>query len=106
MSNPIIETVKFRLEPGTTREQFEATLDGSLAFMKSCDGWQARRLSCSTDGQWIEHVQWANMDAAKTAAAKIMESKQARPFMSLIQGTSVEMHHAELLMAADYSHDT
>lgn len=101
MSTPIIETVLFRLKPGVTRAQFEATLPGSLAFMQSCEGWQSRRLSSSDEGQWIEHVQWASMADAEAAAATIMDSELAKPFISLIQGSSIQMHHSELVMAED-----
>ena len=98
MPNPIIETVLFRLEDSVSREDFMATVPGSTAFMEDAPGWVARRLSCGKDGQWIEHVEWESMDAAKAAAARIGSDDRTAAFVKCINGPSVQMHHTELLV--------
>ena len=98
MSNHIIESVKFRLEDGITKDEFMATVPGSTAFLESAPGYVARRLSCGEDGTWIEHVEWEDMKTAKDAADRIMSDERTAPFVRCIHGPSIEMHHTELLL--------
>ena len=98
MSNPIIESVKFRLEDGVTREEFLATVPGSTAFMQDAPCWVARRLSCGEDGTWIEHVEWESLESAEAAADRIMSDERTAAFLRCIHGPSIEMHHTELLV--------
>ncbi|MEM7488046.1 MAG: hypothetical protein AAF390_02870, partial [Pseudomonadota bacterium] len=62
-------------------------------------GFIARRLSVAEDGTWIEQVEWADMAAAKAAAAAIGDAPGNAGFLRAIDGPSVEMRHSELRIA-------
>jgi hypothetical protein len=96
MSKPIIETVTFQLNEGVSRDDFVAAAKGISAWVEAQPGFIQRRLSCTVDGTWIEHIQWANMDAAKAAAAKIAETSRNVDFLSAINGPTVQLMHSEL----------
>lgn len=96
MSNPVIETVIFRLLDGLSQEQFlEAALQAT-AFMTERPGFLRRRLSCEQNGTWIEHVEWASMEDAKAAAAEISKDEHARAFVRAIDGPSVKITYSDL----------
>jgi len=99
MAKYIIETVLFKLEDGIDVETFSASIAGSTTFMESCPGFIARRLSSNADGQWIEHVEWETMDAAKAAASRIGSDPNTQDFVKCINGPSVQMLHTELVIA-------
>lgn len=93
----IIETVLFKLEDGIEHETFLASISGSTRFIESCPGFVSRRLSSNEDGQWIEHVQWETMEAAKSAASRIGADSNTQDFIKCIRGPSVQMFHTELI---------
>ena len=99
MTKHIIETVLFTLEDGIDGETFSASIPGSTAFMESCPGFIARRLSSNADGQWIEHVEWETMDAAKAAGSRIGSDPNTQSFVKCINGSSVKIFHTELVTA-------
>jgi hypothetical protein len=101
MGNHVIETVTFKLNEGVSREQFADTAKALNDFVTSRPGFIARRLSCSADGEWIEHIEWADMDAAKGAAAAIGSVESNRPFLSAIDGSTVKIHHTELKVSVN-----
>ncbi|MGB3454760.1 MAG: hypothetical protein WBG08_12940 [Litorimonas sp.] len=103
MSNPVIETVLFELEDGVSDADFRATLPASTAFIESCPGFLRRCLSASGDGQWIDHIEWADMASAKAAAARIGQDETVHPFVSKISGPSVRMHHTETAILVEAS---
>lgn len=97
MTNHIIETVLFKLKDGIDGEIFAASIPGSTTFIESCPGFIARRLSCNADGQWIEHVEWETMDAAKAAASRIGSDPNTENFVKCINGPSVQMFHTQII---------
>lgn len=99
MSKHVIETVSFKLNEGVSREDFAEAARAMSSFVKSQPGFVARRLSCSEDGEWIEHIEWEDMEAAKAAAAKIGGVDGNKPFLSAINGPTVTMRHTELELA-------
>lgn len=101
MTSHIIETVTFKLNDGVSHEQFLKAAQALNAFVESRTGFVARRLSCSAEGLWIEHIEWADMDAAKGAAAAIGSVEANRPLLSAIDGASVAVHHSALEIAVN-----
>lgn len=99
MSKHVIETVTFKLNEGVSREDFAAAAQAMNIFVTAQPGFVARRLSCSEDGEWIEHIEWQDMDAAKAAAAKIGTVEGNKPFLSAINGPTVIMRHSEVEVA-------
>lgn len=96
MSKNVIETVTFKLNEGVSREDFIVAAKDTSAWVESRPGFMHRRLSCTADGTWIEHIQWADMDAAKAAAAEIGKTPGNAKFLSAINGPTVQLMHSEL----------
>jgi hypothetical protein len=96
MSKNVIETVIFKLIEGVIREDFVAAAENMSVWIEGRHGFIHRRLSCTDDGTWIEHVQWEDMDAAKAAAAEIGKASDNAAFLSAINGPTVQLMHSEL----------
>lgn len=96
MSKNIIETVTFKLNDGVSREDFIAAAKEMSPWVESRPGFLHRRLSCAEDGTWIEHIQWADMDAARVAAAEIGKAPGNANFLTAINGPTVQLTHSEL----------
>ena len=99
MTKPIIETVTFKLNKGVGHEEFIAAAREMNSWIQSRKGFIHRRLSCSEDGTWIEHIQWENMDAAKAAAAEVDKAAANAKALSAIDGPTVQLTHSELEIA-------
>lgn len=99
MSKHVIETVTFKLNEGVSREQFAEAAQAMNSFVIAQPGFVARRLSCSEESEWIEHIEWEDMKAAKAAAAKIGSVEVNKPFLSAINGPTVTMRHSEVEVA-------
>lgn len=100
-ARPVLETVTFRLHPGTDPAAFLAAAQGTEAPLRQCAGFLSRRLCLGEDGQWADHVVWADGAAAQAAAEAMMAHPAFGAFMSLIDGASVDMRHAPILWQMD-----
>lgn len=96
MTKHTIETVTFKLNDGVTREAFAESAQAITDFAQKQDGFVSRRLSCSDDGLWIEHVEWETLEAAQAASAKIGQEPTLEACMKAIDGPSVVLHHTTL----------
>ena len=96
MSRHVIETVLFRLKDGISRDDFVKAAETVNGFVAARKGFVSRRLSCTADGLWIEHIEWADMTAAKAAAADLGKTAPNLPFLSAIDEPSVTLHHGNL----------
>lgn len=99
MSNAIIETVTFKLNEGVSQDAFVAAAKGMNAWVAARPGFVHRRLSCTEDGIWIEHIQWQDMPSAKAAAAEIGKAPGNADFLSAIDGKTVQLTRSELEVA-------
>lgn len=96
MSKNVIETVTFKLNDSVSREDFVAAANRMSSWVAARPGFMHRRLSCTEDGIWIEHIQWEDMDAARAAAAEIGKAPGNTDFLSAINGPTVQLMHSEL----------
>ena len=96
MAKHVIETVTFRLEDGVSKEAFLDAARSSVCFVRLRPGFIARRLSCAEHGTWVEHIEWASMEDAKSAAAAFARAESVKPFLQCINGPSVRLIHSEL----------
>ena len=99
MSKHVMETVTFKLNEGATREAFAAAAQGMNDWVAAQPGFVRRRLSCTDDGTWVEQIEWASMDDAKAAAAKIGKEPGNAPFLQAIDGPSVSLTHSVVEVA-------
>lgn len=99
MQNQLIaEIVTFRAAPGVPPETMRSRAEAIGPWLAACPGFLSRALSLAEDGTWTDHVIWASLDQAMAAAAKIMDEPCAAPFMAAIDGPSVAMGHAPVLV--------
>jgi len=96
MAQHVIETVTFKLNEGVEPAAFVAAAKGMGDWIQAQPGFVRRRLSCAEDGTWVEHVEWADMDAAMAAAALIGKEPSNASFLQAIDGPSVKMMHSAL----------
>lgn len=93
----IIEIVSFKLAKSVNDEAFLKTIPLTSAFLQTCDGFISRHLSRGDDGEWVDHLVWANMANAQSASQKFMADNSLKPFMEKIETTSATMRHNLLL---------
>lgn len=96
MTKHIMETVTFKLAEGVSKEAFLETVPASTDYMNRHPGFISRRLSCGEDGLWIEQIEWATMEDAKTAAANLGKDESLVPFLRCVDGPSAALRHTEL----------
>lgn len=92
----VAETVRFRSLPGYTPDEVRARAEAISGWLAACPGFLGRTLSADEDGIWTDHVLWQDHVAAMTAGAQIMTLEAARPFMEVIDGSSVVMSHGRV----------
>lgn len=93
----IIETVTFRATANSDAKAVAKASDALLPFLNRQKGFISRRLSLGTDGVWLDHVHWADMDSAQAASQAVMSAPEAGAFMALIDMDTVIMRHDTLM---------
>ncbi|SHH80227.1 antibiotic biosynthesis monooxygenase family protein [Cognatishimia maritima] len=96
MANHIVETVTFKLVEGADSDAFVIAANAMTNWIETQPGFIRRRLSCTEDGTWIEHIEWADMEAALGAAKGIGTESGNAEFLKAIDGSSVAMSHSRL----------
>jgi hypothetical protein len=100
MNKHVIECVLFRLAGNADLSAFLKAAEDVNGWVNQQPGFIARNLSCTAQGEWIEHIEWASMEDAQLAASKIGQTEATMPFMSAIDASSVIMRHAVLEVTA------
>jgi hypothetical protein len=101
MAQTVVETVTFKLNPGIDAAAFTKAAEGMGTWLGAQPGFMRRRLSCTEDGLWIEHVEWSDMASAKAAAAAIGTAPGNLAFLSAIDGPSAQMMHSTLAVGVN-----
>ncbi len=93
----VLETVSFKLIPGTGTAAFLATNQAINTWVKLQPGFLSRRLCQHDDGVWLDIVHWKSMQDAQTAAQKMMSEDFGQgAFMSMLDTASMVMRHGHL----------
>jgi hypothetical protein len=98
-SGTTIETVSFKLMPGTNEKNFIAHAHAIHGFLTAQPGFIARRLSKADDGIWMDHIEWASRDDALAAAQKSEEDETLLPFFMAIEPDSIHLSHNQLMIS-------
>ena len=95
----VIETVRYRVKAGVTKEEALAAWQASQPFARAQEGFLSRRLAVTGDGEFLDLVEWETMDAAQKAAANFDPGKHPE-LLALVQvldeSTMVMSHYEEL----------
>ncbi len=97
MNNRVIEVVTFKLNKGVSEEDFLKTVTASSEFISTLDGLISRRLSCDSEGNWLEHVEWESLAHAEAASVEFGKAEEVKPFIKMIDTQSLKMSHNRLL---------
>ena len=97
MTGSVLEIVEFKSSADVEQVQKAANLLES--WLRNQAGFKWRRLSLRDDGIFVDCIEWDDMNSAKIAAETIMTEPSARAFMELIDGPSVVMHHATIVLS-------
>ena len=95
----IVEIVSFRLAAGISDDKFVAAVQASNDFIQKQPGFIARRLSKADDGTWTDHIEWATLELATSAAESFMMEKTLAPFMMAIDPISINISHNKLIVS-------
>ncbi|HZT67498.1 MAG TPA: hypothetical protein VFA11_17050 [Acidimicrobiales bacterium] len=94
----IIETHRFRLASGTSRDSFvDADSQAQVDFFYQQAGLRRRTVASGDDGEWLTVTLWDSPDAARAAWRAAEENPAARHFLSLIDDDSTERKTYSLL---------
>jgi hypothetical protein len=96
MTKHTMETVTFKLNKGVSAEDFSTAATAITAYASGLSGFVMRRLSCTEDGLWIEHIQWETLADAQAAAAGIGSEASLADCMGMIDPETVAMYHSTL----------
>ena len=99
--HPVAEIVTFRLVDGSDDTAFAKAASDMTPFLTRTGAVLSRHLSKGPDGTWTDHITWTSLDAAHSAAQRMMEQPEAGPFMSMIDEASVHMQHAPILFTME-----
>ena len=95
MTTPVLEIAEFRTSVET--KDFVSAAEAVTPWLAAQPGFRARRLAEIEEGAWIDCVEWDDMESAKSAADRIMESGAAAAFMAGIDFSSLTMRHARIV---------
>jgi hypothetical protein len=95
----IIETVRYKVKDGVTRDQALAAWEDSQSFALAQKGFVRRKLAVADGGEFLDHVEWASMDDAKAAAANFDPGKypELSGLVQVLDESSMVMTHFEVL---------
>ncbi|MAS37415.1 MAG: hypothetical protein CL610_25675 [Anaerolineaceae bacterium] len=91
---PVVEVALFRLKPDVADDAF---LRGAALIQRHLDqlnGYISRELVKAPDGQWVDIIHWANLEAAQNAEAVILADTNAAPFFEMIDESQAQMIYA------------
>ena len=97
MTTPVLEIAEFRTTGETS--DFVAAAEAITPWLSAQPGFRARRLAQIEEGVWIDCVEWDDMESAKSAADRIMETDAAAAFMARIDFSSLTMRHARIVIS-------
>ena len=92
----VIEMVLFRTKEGIKTEDAKKELIKLNDFVASQAGFISRKTAFSDDGQYLDIVYWADMNAAKTAVNNSMHDSDAMKSFSVIEQKTVLFSHFEI----------
>ena len=96
-NDPVMETVSFRLMPGTDVAAFLDAAADTEARLRAKGTLVRRLLSRDASGGWSDVIEWTSMDDALAAAEAVMQDPAFAPFGAMIDPDTVQMRHAPIL---------
>lgn len=94
----ILEIVIFTSKPNITNKQILKRAKDISSILKSYPGFISRTFAQDTHNksQWLDQIQWLSLRDANAAANNIVNTKQMKLFMSIMQ--SYHMYHFQMTL--------
>ncbi|MEQ1552179.1 hypothetical protein [Sphingorhabdus sp.] len=89
----VLEVASFRLASGITGDAFHRSVPASNAFLQRQKGFVRRRIGRSSDGDWVDVVEWASMEDATRAGEKFPTEPSVAPFAATIDMSTLKLVH-------------
>lgn len=91
----VIEIVRYRLKPEATPNEAVAAWEKSQSFAKAQPGFISRRIATTSDGDWIDEVEWESLEHAHAAASAFNPETypELMDLMAVLDQSSMSMTH-------------
>lgn len=93
----VAEIVTFRLVDGAEPQAFVEAAMATAPLVAAQPGFVRRSLSLDATGLWTDHVEWADLASAETAARVVIRAPAFAPFAGMIAVEGMSMRHAAIL---------
>jgi len=93
----VIETVRFRLHEGVSRDDFQRAVDESTTYLETCSGFVNRITGFNEDGECFDLVLWETAEDGLRVWEVFDTAPENRSFVAAIAGTTVDMKHFDLV---------
>ncbi len=94
-----IEVVVFSAKESVSDQRLLKSAEGMLDTIRKWDGFISRELVKVGHGKWIDVVHWTDLESAKSAQHKAMESDSCLLFFSLLEDTDQQIYHGEKVLS-------
>ena len=95
-----LEQVLYRLVEGTTEDAYLAANAATQAWLEARPGFLGRELAVDPDGIWVDHVWWADLEAAETSAAAYLTTDACHQLSRFLVQESVSFRHARIVRSS------
>lgn len=92
----VFEIVSYELNSDATLEQAVEANKQSLAFAEEQPGFIKRSVIANDNGQWMDIVEWDNVEAVEAASAKFMDDKRNHALLAVIDQKTLKMQHLDV----------
>ncbi|MEO9540351.1 MAG: hypothetical protein ABJE63_15985 [Lentilitoribacter sp.] len=96
----VFEVVSYELNSDATVEQAVEANKQSFEFIKSQPGFIKRSVVADDKGQWMDIVEWDNMEAVKAATAKFLADERNHALLAVIEQKTLKMQHLDVMAAS------
>ena len=97
MTNPVLELVIFKLNPGVTNEQCLKALEATTADLQRQPGFVRREVRRDSDGTWVDMVYWQTRDEALAAMAASQGFASMAAFAAAGDFQNAQMLHLDFV---------
>lgn len=94
----IVEIVTFHLKADAEPADFLNAMEVMQPFVDRHGGVLSRTLSRDADGLWTDHVLWESEAKAMALAEAFMTAPETQAARDLIDGPTVQMRHAPVML--------
>jgi hypothetical protein len=96
----VIETVRFRLHEGISRDDFQRAVDESTTYLETCNGFINRITGFNEDGECFDLVLWETAEDGLRVWEIFDAAPENRAFIATISDTTINMKHFDLVHLA------